>query len=160
MSLLIKGGTVVTRAHHGNMAASAGGPLEGVAIELHVIGSVTLEQSNQYRLALGVVVTHAAAFAKDFRGAHPGAAAAEDIGFQNGFCCAINVVVTDLADEAGNVDVRRAGLDAGRVIAVQAALAFDDGLARRQRRMQVAEVACQRRWVVGADLFCAGQMIK
>ena len=120
--------------YHGDVAASAGGALKRVALKLHMIGGVALEQTNQHRLALGVVVTHAATFAENFGGAYAGAAAAEDIGFQNGFRCAINVVFTDLADEARYINIRRAGLDAGRVKAVEAALAFNDGLAWRQRR--------------------------
>src|SRR5207249_680074 len=54
-------------------------------------------------------VVDASAFAKDFRGTGPGATASQDVRFKNCFGRPEGVLVQELSDEFGDVDVRRAG---------------------------------------------------
>src|SRR5690606_35722105 len=60
---------------------------------------------------------------------------------------ALQVLVADAVDERRDVDVAWAGVDAGGVVAVQAARAFDGGLAGGEGWGQVAEALGQ---LVGA----------
>ncbi len=53
---------------------------------------------------------------------------------------AARVAGGDLANEPRNVDAGRAGLDARRIVAEQAATGFHGRLQRRKARVQVAEV--------------------
>ena len=53
------------------------------------------------------------------------------------------ILVQDLADELGDVDVRGTGARARGVVAEQAARGLDQHLVGRQRRRQVGEVALQ-----------------
>jgi hypothetical protein len=57
---------------------------------------------------------------------------------------AVDVVVVDIADEAGHIDASRAGAHARGIIAVEAAGRFDHRLTLRQRWRQVGELACER----------------
>ena len=114
---------------------------------MHMVDGVALQEADFHRLAFGVVVAHADILAQDFRRADAGAAAAQDVLFQDAGGGAVDVLVVDVADEAGHVDFRRTDAAARRVVAVQAAGAFDGRLARRQGRRQVREMA--RQFLVG-----------
>ena len=83
-------------------------------------------------------VIDAGAFAEHFGRAGPGAAAAEDVGVENGLARP-RVAVQDLADELRDVDVRRAGAGAGGVEAVQAAGGLDERFVGSERRRHVGE---------------------
>jgi hypothetical protein len=131
-------------AHDGNRLARRRTPLERVGGEVRVVDGVALQQADLHRLALGIVIAHAGVLAQDLRRAHAGAGAAEDVLLEDVDGRAFHVTVVDVADEARHVDARRARAGAGRVVAVQAAGAFDGGLARRQRRREVREVLGQR----------------
>ena len=87
------------------------------------------------------VIAHASLLAEDFRRTDPGTAAAEDVGREDFLRRALHVVVLDVADERGNVDLAWTGIDARRVIAIQAARGFEVSLALVERRRQVAEMA-------------------
>ncbi|MNT54006.1 hypothetical protein D3C72_1911360 [compost metagenome] len=81
--------------------------------------------------------------AKDFRRADPGATAAEDVGREDFLCRALHVVLMNVADERGNIDLARAGIHAGRVVAIQAARGFQMRLALIERRRQIGEMASE-----------------
>src|SRR5437763_21708 len=68
-----------------------------------------------------------------------GATAAEDVRFEDGPGGPKLVAVEDLADESGDVDVRRAGPRAGGVEAEQATRRLDERLVGRQRGRDVGE---------------------
>ena len=89
------------------------------------------------------VVAHAGLLAKDFRRTDPGATAAEDVRREDFLRRALYVVLMDIADERGNVDVARTGIHARRVIAIQAARGFQLGLAVVERRRQVGEMTSE-----------------
>src|SRR3546814_14669184 len=89
-----------------------------------MIGRVSLQKSDRDRLAV-LGVAHAGALAEDFGRADPRAGAAENILFVDAQGRAGGIAGGDLADEAGDVDAGRAGLDAGRVVAEIAAVRFD-----------------------------------
>jgi hypothetical protein len=112
-----------------------------VAIETRIVEGVALQQADAHRLALAVVVAHAGAFAQDLGRAHARATAAKDILLEDAVGGAVDVLVVDVADEAGHVDAGGAGVHAGRVVAVQAAGRFDGCLARIQWRREVGELA-------------------
>ena len=61
--------------------------------------------------------------------------------FEDRLAGAARIVGLDLADEERDVDVRRAGLHAGRVEAEIAAVGLDEGFVAGQRRMQVGKIA-------------------
>ncbi|MNH31236.1 hypothetical protein D3C79_915770 [compost metagenome] len=108
-------------ADHGNALAGAGGALERVLLELGVVHRVALQQADQHWRALLVIVAHAGLLAEDLGGAHPRATAAEDIGRENLLRRALDVLLMNVADERGDVDFAGAGIDAGGVVAIQAA---------------------------------------
>ena len=84
---------------HSDAFAGGGGALEGVFAEVRVVDGVTLQQADQYRCALVVVVAHAGLLAEDFRRAHPCATAAEDVRREDFLRGALDVVLMDVADE-------------------------------------------------------------
>ncbi|MCY1184162.1 hypothetical protein D9M73_248310 [compost metagenome] len=53
----------------------------------------------------------------------------------------MHVVLLDIADERGDVDFARAGIHAGRVVAIQTARSFQVRLALVERRRQIGEMA-------------------
>ncbi|MNJ39864.1 hypothetical protein D3C77_347460 [compost metagenome] len=130
-------------ADHGNALAGAGGALEGVLFELGMVQGIALQQADQYRGALLVMVAHARLLTEDFGRADPRATAAEDVGREDFFRRTLDVLLVDVADERGNVDVAGARVDAGRVVAIEAARGLQGGLAGVQRWRQVAEVLGQ-----------------
>ena len=88
-------------------------------------------------------VIDARPFAEDLGRAGAGATAAEDVGVEDRPGRADLVAMQDLADEPGDVDVRRAGPGARGVEAEQAARGLDPGLVDRQRRRDVGEPRAQ-----------------
>ncbi|MNI55405.1 hypothetical protein D3C73_1103550 [compost metagenome] len=106
-----------------------------------VVHGVALQQADHDRRAFVGVVAHAGLLAKDFRRAHPGATAAEDVGREDFLRGALHVVLRNVADERGNVDLARTGIHAGRVVAIQAARGFQVRLALVERRRQIGEMA-------------------
>jgi hypothetical protein len=101
----------------------AGRALERVAVEVRVVDRVALQQADLHGLAFGVVIAHAGVLAQDLGRADARAAAAEDVLLEDADGGAVDVLVVDVADEAGDVDAGRAGARAGGVVAVQAARA-------------------------------------
>ena len=128
-------------ADDGDALSCRRGAAERMLAALHQkIGGVALQLADLDRLVLGEVAD-ARLLAERLDRADAGADAAHDVGLENGLAGAAGIVGLDLADEERDVDVRRAGLHAGRVEAEIAAVGLDEGLVARQRRMQVGEVA-------------------
>ena len=94
-----------------------------------MVRGVALQPPDLHRITFPVE-HDASALAQHFRRADPRAARAEDIRAENRAGRAGEIAVGDLLDEGGDVNARRAGLDAGRVEAKQAAARFDDGFLR------------------------------
>ena len=86
-----------------------------------------------------VAVHHACAFAQHVHRAHPRAAQPQNIRVQDGHGRAARIAAGDLLDEAGNIDVRGAGVGARRIEAVEAAVGFHQRLAASQRRMDLGK---------------------
>ncbi len=103
------------------------------------VGRETLEARDRDRL-LAPIMVHAAALAQHLDGAHPRAGVAERVGLQYRLAGAERIVGRDLAYEARYVDAGRAGFDAGRVVAVQAARGLDARRLARERRLQLLEI--------------------
>ncbi|MNK97757.1 hypothetical protein D3C87_1181040 [compost metagenome] len=135
------GQTCRTGTHHGDAFAGGGSTLEGVRAEVGVVHGVALQQADHDRCTFVSVVAHAGLLAKNFRRAHPGATAAEDVGREDFLRGALHVVLRNVADERRNVDLARTGIHAGRVVAIQAARGFQVRLALVERRRQIGEVA-------------------
>ncbi|MNS93188.1 hypothetical protein D3C72_1273460 [compost metagenome] len=125
---------------HGDALAAAGRALERVRGELGVVQGIALQQADQHRCAFLVMIAYAGLLAEDFGRADPRATAAEDVGREDFFRSTLNVLLVNVADERGNVDVTGTGVDARGVIAVQATRGFDSGLTGIERWRQVAEV--------------------
>ena len=89
---------------------------------------------------LAFFVHDASTLAKNFCGTNTPAGLPEDVGFENDAGGAPRIERHDFLDEGGNVNVRRAGLGAGRVEAVETAGRFDSSLARVVGRSDVSEV--------------------
>jgi hypothetical protein len=102
------------------------------------IGRMALQGADGHRLAL-LRLAHADLLAEDLRGADAGTAAAEDVAFEDRDRRTAQIAGADLADEAGDVDAGRAGVDAGRVVAVVAAVGLDPRLVGRQRGRHLAK---------------------
>ncbi len=129
--------------NYGDALASGRRALERVLGEVGVVQGIALQLADQHRCAFLRVVAYAGLLAKDFGGADAGATAAEDVGRENALGGALQVFVADAVDERRDVDLARAGVDAGSVIAIQAACAFDGGLASGEGWGQVAEALGQ-----------------
>jgi len=104
------------------------------------VGGVPLQLADLDRLRV-LAVAHARLLAQHLGGTDPRAHAPERIGLEDAARGAALVALRDALDEARDVDAGGAGRDAGRVVAVVAALGFDLGLRPRQRRMRIGEVA-------------------
>ena len=102
------------------------------------IGRVALQLSDDHRLAFRSVAD-AGLLAEGLRGTDPGAHAAEDIRVQDRLAGSLGISGGDLSNEEGDVDARRAGIDAGRIVAEQAALSCDPSFMRVQGRMKVGK---------------------
>ncbi|SVJ68944.1 Uncharacterised protein [Klebsiella pneumoniae] len=131
-------------ADHGDALAGGRRALERMFAEAGVVEGVALQLADQHRCAFLGVVAYAGPLAEDFRGADAGAAAAEDVRREDLLRRALDILLGDAADEPGDVDLGRAGVDAGRVVAVQAAGAFQGGLAGVERRREVGEALGER----------------
>ena len=120
------------------------------------LGRIALQLADHDRLRLRRLA-HAGFLAQRFGRADAGAHAAHDVGIENSCRRARAVAGSDLANEQRNVDRGRAGLLAGRIEAEIAALRLHPRLVRRQQRMQIGEIAFQRRFVQAsrADVRCA-----
>ncbi|MNJ44476.1 hypothetical protein D3C77_395300 [compost metagenome] len=143
-------------ADHGNTLAGSGRALERMCGKLGVIQGIALQLADQHRGTLLVMVTHAGLLAEDFGRADPCTAAAEDIGLENFLRCALDVLLVNVADKRGNVDIAGARIDARCVVAIQAARGFQGGLAGVERWRQVAEVLGQGGVVGGRS----GEMVE
>ncbi|MNF78181.1 hypothetical protein D3C84_603530 [compost metagenome] len=127
--------------HHGNAFAGERCARERVLGEMGVIDGVALQQADQHRRTFLGVVTHAGFLAKDFRRADPGATAAEDVRGEDLLRRALDVFLMNVADERGDVDLARAGVDARGIVAVQAPRGFQVSLASIEGGRQIGEVA-------------------
>jgi hypothetical protein len=104
---------------------------EQVNLAVHdVIGGVALQASNRDRFV--VRAEHTSALAEFFDRANSSAGASQKVAFEDHAGASSGVFAGDLFDEAWNVDVRRAGVRAWRVVAEQAAV-------RLNHRFTVAE---------------------
>src|SRR5262249_16515563 len=82
--------------------------------------------------------------AEGFRGTDAGAHAAHDVGAEDGPGRADCVARHDLANEERDVDGGGTGLDAGRIVAEQAALGGDPRLMPVEGRREVGKIMRQR----------------
>ena len=119
------------------------------ALVARSVTGISLQTADFDRL-LEQGVVHAGAFAKDFRRTGPRAGAAKDIRIENRFGGTHRVLVHDLADEAGNVDVGRTRARAWRIETKQASRGFSDRLAIHQTRFKLREIGRQLCWVLGS----------
>jgi hypothetical protein len=90
---------------------------------------VSLQRAYRHRLTI-LVIAHTGAFAQHFGGTYSGANSTHDVLLKNVARGPGHVAGADLANEAGNVYARGAGLHTGRVVAEIAAIAFDERLVR------------------------------
>ena len=104
----------------------------------HRVDGIALQPADLDRLAL-LRHAHADLLAQLFGRTDAGAGAAERIGLEDGARRTAQVVFGDAADEARHVDAGRAGFDARRVVAIEAALGLDQGLRAREARRGVGE---------------------
>lgn len=125
---------------HGNPFAGGGGALERMFAEVCIVDGVALQQADQHRCAFVSVVTHAGLLAEDFGWTHPCATAAEDVRRENFRRGTGDVVLVNIADERGDIDLARARIHAGRVVAIQAARGFQMRLPIVERRRQIGEM--------------------
>ena len=120
--------------------AGGSGAVERVPVMAHhPVGGEALQAPDLNRFPFRRLA-HAGLFAERFGRADAGAHAPEDVLLQDRFARAIGVPRGDLADEEGDIDRRRTGRHAGRVVAEIAPVGGDGGLMRVQRRMQIREV--------------------
>ena len=89
-----------------------------------VIRRIPLQAADRDRLVLAP--EHAGAFAQFLNGTNAGAGGAQQIRFEDRSRGAYQIAGRDLLDEARNVDVGGTGVRAGRVVAVQAPVRFDE----------------------------------
>jgi hypothetical protein len=138
--------------------AGGGGADVGLLAGGHLgVGGEALQAADLDRLAFGRFA-HAGFLAQRLGRADPGAHAAEDVLVEDrpggGQCRAGG----DLADELGDVDGRRAGDGAGRVMAEIAAVGGDPGLVGREWGVQVGEACGQGRAVEPSGDNTGGQV--
>ena len=136
------------RADHRDLAARVRRTREAHRAGLHrPIGCMPLQRADRDGLRI-LVVAHACAFAQDLGRTHAGTHPAERIRRQDVGRGALQVAVADLADEARDVDLRRAGLHARRVVAVVAAAGGGRRGSRIEQRRDVGEFA-RVAWTTG-----------
>ena len=109
---------------NGNLAAGLLPAMEVLNAGRLVIQRITLQRSNIDGIAFRLAVTDTGAFAQNFGWANPGAAAPKNIGFKNGLGGTVDVVFVDAVNKRRNINMSRAGTDAGCCITVQAAAGF------------------------------------
>ena len=128
------------RADDGNALARGRGAVEEVPLPRHdAVGGVALEPPDLHRLALGRL-PHAGALAEFLGRADARAHAAEDVLLEDRLPGRLGLPGRDLADEERDVDLGRAGLDAGRIVAEIAPVRGDRRLVHRERLVQIGEV--------------------
>ena len=131
------GETCGARTDHSDPPAGGRCPRERLQSPIEEpVGGVALEHADPHRLAL-LRLTHAGPLAQDLGGADPGTGPAHDVGPQDRRGRTLDVVGLDAADEARDVDARRASLEAGRIVAEIAAAGLDQCMPAIERRVQV-----------------------
>ena len=120
-------------------AGRLGALIELLSLLHRHIGGVALQTADLHRLAFRRLA-HAGLLAQRLGRADAGAHAAEDILVEDGLGGAERIAGGDLADEQRNVDRRRTGVHARRVVTEIAAIGLDQRLVMVQRRMQVGKV--------------------
>ncbi len=129
------------RPDHRDTFARGRGPPEGMLVPRHErVGGMTLQLPDLDRLALGLHA-HAGLFAERLGRADAGAHAAQDVLVEDRLRRRLGHPGRDLADEQRDVDLGRAGRDAGRVVAEIAAVGGHLRLVAVKRRVQVGKVA-------------------
>ncbi|SPU60671.1 Uncharacterised protein [Brucella melitensis] len=117
-------------ADNGNVPARFGCAGKRVVARGHQhIGGVALQMADLHRLAFRHLA-HTDLLAERFGRADAGAHAAQNVFGKNGPGRASRVACIDLPDEKRNIDARRAGVHARRVITEITAVAFDNGFMR------------------------------
>jgi len=129
-----------TGTHHRDPAAMPGrGGGEQMKAECRgMVGRVALQATDVDRPPREVE-HHAGAFAEHLGRADTRAAATEHVGLEDRPRGSGDVAGGDLVDEGGDVDPGRTGLDARRVVAIEAARGLRVRLLRRQRRLDVGQ---------------------
>ncbi len=141
-------------ADHRDALAARTGAREGLDVALQQrVGGVALQCADLHGLGF-LGRAHAGILAEDFDGTDARARPAHDVFLQDGDGRALDVVGRDLADEAGDVDAGRAGLQARRVVAEIAAAGLDQGAHAIERRMDVREILgeLRRTQTTGSDI--------
>ncbi|MPL84611.1 hypothetical protein SDC9_30576 [bioreactor metagenome] len=127
-------------AHHRDRAPGGRAGSEGMALLLKQrIGGKALQQADLDRLALGLH-PHAGALAQVLGRADAGAHAAEDVLREDRLRRRLGRAGRDLPDEEWNVDRRRAGRGAGRVMAEIAPIRRHRGRMGGERRRDILEI--------------------
>ena len=125
---------------HGNGLASIGGTFEIlVAVPHCMIGGMTLQQPDLDGLALGLLAD-AGLLAKRFRGADTGAHSTKDVLFENGPRRTVQIACRDLPNELRNINRRRTGRHAGRVVTEIAPVGSHHGFMAVERRIGVGKI--------------------
>ena len=113
---------------------------ERLAARHRPVGGVTLQRADRDRLVV-LMIAHAGAFAKNLGRADARAHAAQRIRRKNIDRRALQIAIADLADEAWNIDRRRARLHARRVVAIVAAARRGGGSGGVEQRRDIGELA-------------------
>lgn len=108
---------------------------------------IALQGADLHRLILGMI-PDAGILAQDFDRADAGAHPAHDVGLEDRLGSTDRVIHRNRADEARHVDAGGAGLDAGRVITIETAAAFDERALPVQRWLHIIEIGRN---------FCGGE---
>src|SRR6267378_3840744 len=113
------------------------------------VHGIALQSADIHRPA-ALLVEDARPFAEHRSRAGPGTTLPQDVRAQNGPGRAAQVAGRNLPDELRHVDLRRTGLDAGRIMAEQTTRPLFQGLRRGQRRIDVGKVLFElierKRW--------------
>ena len=109
------------------------------ALCLQMVGGIALKLADLDRLALGHFA-HTGLFTKLFGRTNAGAHAAHDILAQDRFGGGIRCARGDLPDEERNIDIRRAGRDARRVVTEVASVRRDKRFMHIQWRVQIGKL--------------------
>ena len=120
------------------MLAVVGSGRDGGLVRIKPVHGVALQESDLDGL-LVVAMHHAAAFTEDIDGADAGTTQAQNVCIENGVGGAAQIAARDFLDEFRDVDMRRAGLGTGSVVAKEAARGLDYGGLRSEGGMQVGE---------------------
>jgi len=129
------------RTDHGHLPARgrvAGGQFADMVLAFPV-GGETLQVADGHGFALAA--QQAVAFALDLLGADPAADGGQAVAFPDLADGLVEVAFGHVFDEARDVDVHGTALDARRILALQAARGFGDGLFRGVAQGHFLEVA-------------------